>query len=57
MATSSPDAIVAEGDDTPLRWCSFAEASTLVGEDNLRTLLERTETLLSERSATRSQEP
>jgi 8-oxo-dGTP pyrophosphatase MutT (NUDIX family) len=57
MATSTPDAIVAEGDDTPLRWCSFAEASTLVGEDNLRTLLERTEQLLNERSGARNQEP
>jgi 8-oxo-dGTP pyrophosphatase MutT (NUDIX family) len=57
LATSSPDAIVAEGDDTPLRWCSFAEASTLVGEDNLRTLLERTERLLSDRSGTSNQEP
>jgi 8-oxo-dGTP pyrophosphatase MutT (NUDIX family) len=46
MATSSPDAIVAESVDNPLRWCSFAEAETLVGEDNLHTLLVRTEELL-----------
>jgi 8-oxo-dGTP pyrophosphatase MutT (NUDIX family) len=48
MATSAPDAIVAESVDNPLRWCSFAEAVTLVGEDNLRKLLERTGTLLGE---------
>jgi 8-oxo-dGTP pyrophosphatase MutT (NUDIX family) len=46
MATSTPDAIVAESVDNPLRWCSFAEAETLVGEDNLQTLLARTEELL-----------
>jgi 8-oxo-dGTP pyrophosphatase MutT (NUDIX family) len=46
MATSSPDAIVAESVDNPLRWCSFAEAETLVGVDNLHTLLVRTEELL-----------
>ncbi|HEY5273636.1 MAG TPA: NUDIX domain-containing protein [Acidimicrobiales bacterium] len=57
MATSSPGAIVAEGYDTPLRWCSFAEASTLVGEDNLRALLERTEKLLSDGFGASDQEP
>jgi 8-oxo-dGTP pyrophosphatase MutT (NUDIX family) len=36
MATSSPDAIVPESEDNPLRWCTFAEAESLVGEDNLR---------------------
>jgi 8-oxo-dGTP pyrophosphatase MutT (NUDIX family) len=46
MATASPDAIVAESVDNPLRWCSFAEAATFVGEDNLTTLLLRTEELL-----------
>jgi 8-oxo-dGTP pyrophosphatase MutT (NUDIX family) len=50
MATSSPDAIVAESSDNPLRWCSFGEASLLVGEDNLRTLLQRTEALLRQNS-------
>jgi 8-oxo-dGTP pyrophosphatase MutT (NUDIX family) len=47
MATSTPDAIVAESVDNPLRWCSFAEAETFVGEDNLQTLLARTEELLA----------
>jgi 8-oxo-dGTP pyrophosphatase MutT (NUDIX family) len=46
MATASPDAIVAESADSPLQWCSFAEAESLVGEDNLRTLLQRTAVLL-----------
>jgi 8-oxo-dGTP pyrophosphatase MutT (NUDIX family) len=46
MATSSPDAIVPESEDNPLRWCTFAEAESLVGEDNLQTLLRRTEELL-----------
>ena len=50
MATSSPDAIVAESVDNPLRWCSFAEAGSLVGEDNLRTLLQRTDELVRKQS-------
>jgi 8-oxo-dGTP pyrophosphatase MutT (NUDIX family) len=54
MATSTPDAIVAESVDNPLRWCSFAEAETLVGEDNLQTLLARTKELLR-RDAGRSE--
>ena len=57
MATSSPDAIVAESVDNPLRWCSFAEAETLVGEDNLQTLLVRTEELLRGQSGTSDIEP
>jgi 8-oxo-dGTP pyrophosphatase MutT (NUDIX family) len=51
MATSSPDAIVAESVDNPLRWCTFAEAESLVGEDNLRTLLQRTDELVRQQSA------
>jgi 8-oxo-dGTP pyrophosphatase MutT (NUDIX family) len=46
MATASPDAIVAESEDNPLRWCSIAEATSLVGEDNLQVLLVRTEEIL-----------
>jgi 8-oxo-dGTP pyrophosphatase MutT (NUDIX family) len=46
MATSSPDATVPESEDNPLRWCTFAEAGTLVGEDNLHVLLLRTEELI-----------
>jgi hypothetical protein len=51
MATSSPDAIVAESVDNPLRWCTFTEAESLVGEDNLRTLLLRTDELVRQQSA------
>jgi 8-oxo-dGTP pyrophosphatase MutT (NUDIX family) len=46
MATSRPDAIVAESPENPLRWCSFGDAASLVAEDNLRTLFDRTAALL-----------
>lgn len=52
LSTSSPDAVVAETERNPLRWCSFAEARSLVGEAGLRALLTRAEELLSPRSPT-----
>jgi 8-oxo-dGTP pyrophosphatase MutT (NUDIX family) len=47
MATSSPESIVPESDDTPLRWCTIPEATDLVNEENLRVLLRRTFDLLA----------
>jgi len=47
MATSSPDAIVAESEDAPLRWCTLVEADDLVVEENLKVLLARVAVLLN----------
>lgn len=47
MATASPELIVPESDDTPLRWCTPEEAFDLVDEENLRVLFRRTAVLLA----------
>jgi 8-oxo-dGTP pyrophosphatase MutT (NUDIX family) len=52
MSTSSPESSVAESDKTPRRWCSLAEAEELVSEDNLRTVLRRTQALLEQYGST-----
>jgi len=46
LATSTPEAIVAERPDAPMRWLSLAEAYELTAEDNLRETLSRIEHLL-----------
>jgi len=46
FATGTPDAIVAERPDAPMRWLSLPEATDLTGEDNLRETLSRVERLL-----------
>jgi 8-oxo-dGTP pyrophosphatase MutT (NUDIX family) len=46
LATGTPDAIVAEHPDAPMRWLSLSEAIELTGEDNLRATLSRIEHLL-----------
>ena len=46
LATRTPQAIVAERPDAPMRWLSLAEANELTGEDNLRETLSRIEHLL-----------
>jgi 8-oxo-dGTP pyrophosphatase MutT (NUDIX family) len=46
LATASPDAIVAEDDDAPLRWLSLPEAHQLTGEANLQETLRRLEAIL-----------
>jgi 8-oxo-dGTP pyrophosphatase MutT (NUDIX family) len=46
LATRTPEAIVAERPDAPMRWLSLAEADELAGEDNLRETLSRVGHLL-----------
>ena len=41
LATRTPDAVVPEGPDAPLRWLSVAEAEALSSEPNLRETLAR----------------
>jgi 8-oxo-dGTP pyrophosphatase MutT (NUDIX family) len=45
LATGSPDAIAAENDESPLRWLTVDAARELVGGNNLRRTLDRTELL------------
>jgi 8-oxo-dGTP pyrophosphatase MutT (NUDIX family) len=47
LATSKPDAAVAERPDAPLRWLSVADADALIAQDNLREALARVRPLLS----------
>jgi 8-oxo-dGTP pyrophosphatase MutT (NUDIX family) len=47
LATASPDAIVAENEQSPLRWLTVDEARALVGGNNVRTTLDRVEALFS----------
>ncbi len=48
LATSAPDAIVAENDQAPLRWLSAADAVLETTEANLRETLTRVQRLLDE---------
>ena len=41
LATETPEAIVAEAPDAPLRWLSVADAEALTSEPNLRETLAR----------------
>jgi 8-oxo-dGTP pyrophosphatase MutT (NUDIX family) len=41
LSTEHPDRIVAESDETPLRWCDLDSASALVEEENLIELFSR----------------
>ena len=49
LATSTPDAIAAEGPDAPLRWLTVPAALELTTEVNLRETLSRAERLLPDR--------
>ena len=49
LATSTPDAIVPEGPDAPLRWLTVPEALELTTEVTLRETLNRAERLLPDR--------
>ncbi len=49
LATRTPDAIVAERPDAPLRWLTFPEALELTSETNLRETLNRAGRLLPDR--------
>lgn len=46
LATRHPDAIAPEDDGSPLRWLTVDQARALVGGNNLRHTLDRTESLL-----------
>ncbi|MGH3125896.1 MAG: NUDIX hydrolase [Streptosporangiaceae bacterium] len=50
LATRTPDAIVAERPDAPLRWLTFPEAYELTAEANLRETLNRAGRLLPDRA-------
>ena len=47
LATASPDAVVAENEQSPLRWLTVDEARALVGGNNVRLTLDRVEALFS----------
>jgi 8-oxo-dGTP pyrophosphatase MutT (NUDIX family) len=47
LATGSPDAIVPEQPDAPLRWLSIEDARALTAEENLRETIERVRGLLA----------
>jgi 8-oxo-dGTP pyrophosphatase MutT (NUDIX family) len=47
LATASPDAVVPENDQSPLRWLPLAQARELVGGNNLRHTLDRADALFS----------
>ena len=47
MATSRPDEILPEAENTPLRWCDRELAERLVEEENLEELLRRAFALLA----------
>jgi 8-oxo-dGTP pyrophosphatase MutT (NUDIX family) len=49
LATSTPDAVVPEEPDAPLRWLAISEALELTTEANLRETLKRAERLLPDR--------
>ncbi len=49
LATSTPDAVVPEQPDAPLRWLAVPEALELTTEANLRETLNRVERLLPDR--------
>ena len=49
LATRTPDAIVAERPDAPLRWLTLSEALELTTETNLRGTLNRAGRLLPDR--------
>ena len=49
LATRTPDAVVPEAPDAPLRWLTLAEARELTAEPNLRETLSRVERLLPDR--------
>ena len=49
LATSTPDAVVPERPDAPLRWLTIPEALELTTEVNLRETLSRAERLLPDR--------
>jgi 8-oxo-dGTP pyrophosphatase MutT (NUDIX family) len=49
LATSHPDAIVAESPDAPLRWLSIDDAMVVTAEENLRETLDRVRGLLAGR--------
>lgn len=49
LATRTPDAIVAERPDAPLRWLTFPEALELTTESNLAETLNRAGRLLPDR--------
>jgi 8-oxo-dGTP pyrophosphatase MutT (NUDIX family) len=48
LATSMPEAIVAENQDAPLRWLTIGEAMAVTAEDNLRETLARVQRLFDE---------
>ena len=48
LATTRPDAIVAESEHAPLRWLTIGEAMELTTEDNVRETLTRVRRRLSE---------
>ena len=50
LATRTPDAIVAERPDAPLRWLALPEAYELTAEANLRETLNRAGRLLPDRA-------
>lgn len=47
LATSDPDAIAPENDESPLRWLAIDEARELVGGNNLRHTLDRAAAFLA----------
>jgi 8-oxo-dGTP pyrophosphatase MutT (NUDIX family) len=49
LATRTPDGVVPEGPDAPLRWLTLPEARELNTEANLRETLNRVERLLPDR--------
>jgi 8-oxo-dGTP pyrophosphatase MutT (NUDIX family) len=50
LATRTPDAVVPEEPDAPLRWLTLPEARELITEANLRETLNRAERLLPDRA-------
>ncbi len=50
LATRTPDAIVPERPDAPLRWLTLPEAQELTTETNLRETLNRVGRLLPDRA-------
>ena len=50
LATGTPDAIVPERPDAPLRWLTLPEAYELTSEANLRETLDRVRRLLPDRA-------
>jgi 8-oxo-dGTP pyrophosphatase MutT (NUDIX family) len=50
LATRTPDAVVPEEPDAPLRWLTLPKARELITEANLRETLSRAERLLPDRA-------